>query len=70
MTGLTGNRVIPDNYEYMTSQDDQEIFGDQMFIFVLLTSEKRTNFLKVRNHVVDSVCLSCCLLEPTAKKNA
>ena len=72
MTGLTGNRVITGNYEYMTCQNDQEIFRDQVFIQkienFLLTSEKRTNFFNVRNHVVDSVCENRCLLELTARK--
>ena len=31
MTGLTVNRDLPENYEYMTSQNDQEIFRDQIF---------------------------------------
>ena len=31
MTGLTGNRDLPEDYEYMTSQNDQEIFRDQIF---------------------------------------
>ena len=31
MTGLTVNRDLPENYEYMTSQNDQEIFCDQIF---------------------------------------
>ena len=34
MTGLTGNRVITENYEYMTCQNDQEIFRDQILIFL------------------------------------
>ena len=31
MTSLTGNLDLPENYEYMTSQNDQEIFRDQIF---------------------------------------
>ena len=53
-------------------KNDQEIFREQIFIIsnvtFLLRSEKRTNFLHMRDHVVDSACLNRCLLELTARK--
>ena len=66
-SGWKGNRVLPGNYEW----NDQEIFQDQIFIQrivnFLLRSEKRTNFLYARDHVVDSACLNLCLLKSTAR---
>ena len=53
-------------------KNDQEIFRDQIFIKrivnFLLRSEKRTNFLQVQDHLVDSARLNRCLLELTFRK--
>ena len=53
-----------------SGKNDQEIFCDRIFIKrvvnFLLSGEKRTSFLYVQDHVVDSACLNRCLLELTA----
>ena len=52
-------------------KNDQEIFPDQIFIqrieHFLLRGKKRTNFLHLRERVVDSICLNRCLLEFKAR---
>ena len=57
MTGLTGNRDLPEDYEYMTSQNDQEIFRDQIF------NERISSMYETRFSMLES-----CLLELTARK--
>ena len=52
-------------------KNDQEILPDQIFIqrieHFLLRGKKRTNFLHLRERVVDSICLNRCLLEFKAR---
>ena len=49
MTGLTVNRDLPENYEYMTSQNDQEIFRDQIF------NERISSMYETRFSMIESL---------------
>ena len=49
MTGLTGNRDLPEDYEYMTSQNDQEIFRDQIF------NERISSMYETRFSMIESL---------------
>ena len=52
-------------------KNDQEIFRDKIFIQIVIkcfAQKGKTNFLRVRERVVDSACLNCCLLKFTTKR--
>ena len=69
MTGLTGNRVITENYEYMTCQNDQEIFRDQIFISAscveYISYKPSSENLVLKSQKINYLVCSCTLLSCT-----
>ena len=56
--------IYPKTITKRQGESDQDLFRDQSFIqgiaHLLLRSLKRTNFLHVRDRLVDLACLNCC----------